>query len=977
MADHQRIVDELRSALFAYSPETIDTLRAAVADYAAACDAANERLRRTADLLNRGLRGEAIQQADISPRLLDIVAALDFPEREQVYAFLQQCEIAPPPRLMMDVAADLNEAYATEEPLKALVTKHRLLALARAPLHDRIQTLRTISENDPNNLVWREDLHAYEAARLKEIQFVEAEASRQDDLTTLAELEQELHRERWSQEVPTALLNRTRDSKAKLVRKTATQRLEKLEPALNSAFSAFDLDKARRLRDQWQEALKEANLSADAPLARRAFPALQWISDEDAREQRAASLREAIAKLEHALDAEAPPSDLERLHHAVVQFEESVPETIEHRYRSQMAAAELTASRKHKQRLFAVVAAALLVAAGVGWVMFDQVQRRETRQVVEQFETLISNKEFGPADEYYQQMSKEHQNDPEIKALRVQLEKELSESERRKQDFAEILQKLKNGDPLRVSRSLIDEAQAMVKRDPSLDSRSLKILLADIKKAEDSRIIQLQEEFRLAVERLAKNVKAAEASYPSSPRAVEIIAALTNEAAVLKGKASQGSESAVQLLKTLQNRIDGFKDELENQSVEQQLVKALTHQVGNHDEYAKRLREYIDRFPAAARSTDFRSTVDELDLWKGVANWNDFVRLYGVHKIIGMTPQQAKQNLDKLETLAKSHGKYPQASVFQRHRNYIKAVTRRIDDEGRPISANLEESLQKWWIKNLWIIELGPDFRYYTDGKPPLNSTDSRPSFTYISGFNGDDKVTRRASITTEQLRAAIVKESPQVSLAKSLEAQLAMLKDNRNWESSFRQMLISILNDKETDAILRFSLLDGVLRTGSEGSELLNELFSPYTAILKQQQFNPNVHWLNPEDAQAIDVRRKARNALDQLPSWESALAQFDERARKSKTPTRAELSATLTSPMGEFYHWIGWLKRERDGWTCVSPEKTLRSGTLHIVRKNPENGQVVMDRLGEFLEGNPQLLSLKAEVGQEGRPVYLLIKK
>ena len=72
--------------------------------------------------------------------------------------------------LPRDVAADLNEAYAIEQPLGALLARHRLLALARNPLRLRMATLREIAETDSNNTVWLEDLQQYEQERLKQIQ---------------------------------------------------------------------------------------------------------------------------------------------------------------------------------------------------------------------------------------------------------------------------------------------------------------------------------------------------------------------------------------------------------------------------------------------------------------------------------------------------------------------------------------------------------------------------------------------------------------------------------------------------------------------------------------------------------------------------------------------------------------------------------------------------------------------------------------
>ena len=138
MLDYQRIVDEVRSSLFSNNAEGADFLRMAAADYSVACDELNERLRRCGTLLKKGLRSEAIQLAEIEPNLLDLVATLDFPERQHWVDVLTLNGIVAPRPLMLDVAADLNEAYAIEQPLTELLRQHRLLALSRGPLSLRV-----------------------------------------------------------------------------------------------------------------------------------------------------------------------------------------------------------------------------------------------------------------------------------------------------------------------------------------------------------------------------------------------------------------------------------------------------------------------------------------------------------------------------------------------------------------------------------------------------------------------------------------------------------------------------------------------------------------------------------------------------------------------------------------------------------------------------------------------------------------------
>src|SRR3954470_5323888 len=162
MQSYQYYIDDIQSAV--YSPETAepDFLRDSAAQYAEACAKANQRLRQVAQLLKRGLRSEALQLTEEEPNLLDFVGMLDFPELPAWRDLLRRWGMAPPPALLIDLASDINQAYADHQPLESLLKQHRLLALGRAPLTARARTLRQIRRADPANMAWEEDLKILE-----------------------------------------------------------------------------------------------------------------------------------------------------------------------------------------------------------------------------------------------------------------------------------------------------------------------------------------------------------------------------------------------------------------------------------------------------------------------------------------------------------------------------------------------------------------------------------------------------------------------------------------------------------------------------------------------------------------------------------------------------------------------------------------------------------------------------------------------
>ena len=131
-------------------------------------------------LLQQGLRGEAINLADASPNLLDLVAALDLPDAEGWAELCQRSDLPVPPPLQIERAQQLNDAYGQDQPLEELFATHRRLALCQAPLSKRLGVMRQIARADASPF-WDKDLRTFEAARFKELRVGFAAAARDRD----------------------------------------------------------------------------------------------------------------------------------------------------------------------------------------------------------------------------------------------------------------------------------------------------------------------------------------------------------------------------------------------------------------------------------------------------------------------------------------------------------------------------------------------------------------------------------------------------------------------------------------------------------------------------------------------------------------------------------------------------------------------------------------------------------------------------
>ena len=116
----------------------------------------SQRLVRCQRLLQQGLRSEAIQLAEVQPRLLDAIAALDFPERGEWDEVVQMYGL---PRLQDSRSMSLRSS-TRPMPWRTLSRTccGTIAACPGAAPSARIGVMRKLAAQDPNNPVWTEDL---------------------------------------------------------------------------------------------------------------------------------------------------------------------------------------------------------------------------------------------------------------------------------------------------------------------------------------------------------------------------------------------------------------------------------------------------------------------------------------------------------------------------------------------------------------------------------------------------------------------------------------------------------------------------------------------------------------------------------------------------------------------------------------------------------------------------------------------------
>ncbi len=373
MAEAQEVVDRLRDVLLAQDQSVTPELRDLAASYAELCRAVNERIRRCSQLLRQNLRTEAVHLAEANPNVLDQLTILDFPGRGDWQQLCVQYGFPEAPPLDMDSAAAINEAYTAVQPVAVLLAKHRLLAMALAPLPLRLAVMREIARLDTTAAFWADDIRLFETARLGEIRKILTSGSAAS--TTVESLHSELSNGLWSVAVPADLAREVNARVEKFRDEEIQHDMLKLLPELDAAYSAMDQDACRTLLSDCAVALRGRR--PEGEIQERLEAVQSWLHGlEQARNQQR-EFESACAALEQSIDTGKTVEFVEQAYKATARFSLPVPMELETRYKQCIARHQRDAQRRRKMTYFTVAAAALVLLTAMGLFAFFAIRSHD------------------------------------------------------------------------------------------------------------------------------------------------------------------------------------------------------------------------------------------------------------------------------------------------------------------------------------------------------------------------------------------------------------------------------------------------------------------------------------------------------------------------------------------------------------------------------------------------------------------------
>jgi tetratricopeptide (TPR) repeat protein len=906
-----------------------------VEEYGSAVEAVNARLDRCISLLRQGLRSEAIHQAELSPPVVEEAAALDFPERGQWTASL--CQL---PEVNAEAVAEINEAYPREQALAKLLKAHRRLALGRAPLPARIKVLRRLSQADPDNPFWGEDLGTFEKARHQQIARMLMAQSARQDVAMLEALDQECNGEVWLEKPPTALRQALMATLQKARAADAKARMRVVQQRIISAYEAGDLETLDAVIGQWQEAAAAVGTEVEMPP--EVAEANEWLTRHKNEQEAERAFRYGCLELERGLDDRLGSEEMERLWATLLRFERPIPPLLQTRYHARMSEKQLEGSRKHRLVLMGVVGA-ILVAAGIVWVVVSwAVDSRMEARWQSQIHAEIDQARWTEARKLLDRLAAEAPDvfaAPKMQAAVLQVDGEIKKEQDRLARFrqalslAEAAPQDKEAMKLAASLAHAPEEKLAVER---LRGVIQQAELAT-QKQRDAEYTQgvgvIRDRFAQVLEKISRR----EGDMTPALRELRhALSQLQNSQGVSPTIHVSGQALLTSIGATLASEEDSAR-------TRQQMDTELSQVLGtfeNATEYAGRLRSFAERYPTHPSSADFRRAAAMGDVWRSIYNWS---RARGQMRSLRVTTAaEVTARLPIVESIFADAGSSPYRDGLLEYKTYLQRAQVALNDEKRPTapSGEVQRLLSHRVVaslESLWSLD-GKVF-YFQPEKPPRVLGDHMMLPYVANGKQAFSDGQPQEKIVAKNLFRD-VKPGPSPQARFAMKAQAALASSQQPWELQHSALCTMLREAADIDAVLRLTLLSE-LSTLVIQRDWIDD--SAVRAWLNQiRNFDLDVEWLDPYDPGADAARAQAAALLNGYPDLSQSLDRLEDWEK--------QMSETLGPRVA-----VGVLVSADGRWQIMRTDTSSLTGDLEALVQDGRSYQ--LKRIGAMSSGAVRL--------------------
>jgi hypothetical protein len=969
----QEIIADIRDMLELRGDPPESELKRLAQRYTTTIQQVNGLLKTCLELVERGLKSEAIMRAD-EAGLLETVSILDFPEQPVWVDYLTQFGFPTPPAVDQYATRQLNSCYAPARRLEPLYRLNRRHALANSPLRVRLGVMRRIHKMEEANAkeASAKQVELFELERVKGIRKELADATETRDLRRLTLLNSELSSKDWFRAPETALLrNASRVLKQEEAR-LAQLRMQSLTADLQNVWSAQDVAAGRRIREQWDACQTKALLTEQDPLMIDTRAAFDWLLVIDKEEQAQAHYEQQIASLREALDQRQPREALELLEHSIEMYGDGVPEPLLKRLRTRYDELDTEAHRRNVRRLVMTVFSVISVAALAFFVMQNRSFNSRVSEHVAAMTSLLEQGDVESAESYVESLQTEQLDMlvvPQIQVLLVNVEQARRDEDDRIVKFQNDVRRIEEQAPL--AKTLAETKQFSSDLD-ALDAVGAEELneVETLRAVVDKKTLEIQAQidtdFATELKLAAEELKAYE---DNGVMDIASLVAFKNRFEALAARKDVSPEllSGAAGPKELSARCDLRIQGMSEQTRREQMFALISDAVGSVPNFRAALDAFAKALPRDPVAIRFEGLLQsDADLWLQVDVQNQFVSTHAMD-CTTLSPLEAQKYVAEADAFLASNPAFPKKDELLKIRSYLEFVGARIDDAGEPIVANIQDMMDRSKMEGIFVVRLKDGTRYYTSETPTVIVQGKRvtlkalPDWTVAIGLREPVNPSLGFDLTLVDFqlnKPGDEWKSPEWILLKEMKDALLTIND-QTWERVLLQLLERVATEQRQDPIFRYVFLDGLLRTLAAGSPAIQEKHAITLKRLSDLQLGA-INPFDPKDSATNMRRRDAAELLLKFP---------DPREITEDVIKTRDAAGKLS--IGGRYRWVGWLHRDTTGWTCAASRSinVLPEGDLFVFTKgNTETAQ--FHRIGTT-RGMPPVTETAAFM-VEGLPIY-----
>ena len=352
--------------------------------YSEACEWVNENVVLCVNTLRQGNASEALRLSR-EVDLLENYKTLVFDDYDAwISAALTFGDVAIPAfnRRLID---ELDAAQVCMRPIEEILKSHRILALTHAPLSGRIPILRKLSELDPRNTGWKNELRDYETARLE---LIYEELSNPLPYNDCVRLLKEIEGSKWSVEIPLKIKKKIAAIRQEYQKKSRQKqidqhnaKLKEIADNLLESYNIYDFEGAKRWRSSWFKVLGEfQNMQLIPPydLIHSVDEALQWIDNEQKGRDLLQEYNSKVAAVDREMRRSISIDKCQRLILDLTRAADAIGQEVPERFQNHLDKLIANEERKESRRgrfatgIFTIIL--LAVIGGVSFGVYEFVQ---------------------------------------------------------------------------------------------------------------------------------------------------------------------------------------------------------------------------------------------------------------------------------------------------------------------------------------------------------------------------------------------------------------------------------------------------------------------------------------------------------------------------------------------------------------------------------------------------------------------------